>query len=95
MPENLGRTEAAAKALSAAWHNMHTNESLGYQKMLAEHALSAADAVMFSDEAVNKAEQSVIDEFLVEWETGEYSATAVYGTPAEIVRAVIESLKAK
>lgn len=80
------RNDAAAKAMSSAWRNMHTNESLGFQNMLAEHAIAAADAVMFSDESLKRAEDAIANEFTV-------GVTAVYATPAEIVRAVIEALK--
>ena len=34
--------ERAARSMSAHWHDMHTNESLGRQKALACHALHAA-----------------------------------------------------
>lgn len=34
--------EAAAKAMSEHWRDMHTNESLGHQRMLAQHAVTAA-----------------------------------------------------
>jgi len=42
--------EAAAKAMSANWKRMHTNESLGFQRMLAEYALEAAAPHMLSHE---------------------------------------------
>lgn len=87
------RTDAAAKAMSHAWRNMHTNESLGFQNMLAQHAIAASDAVMFSEETLKRAETALEKEFTVERETGEYDATTVFGTPAEIVRAVIAALK--
>jgi hypothetical protein len=87
------RVDAAAKAMSNAWRNMHTNESLGFQSMLAEHAIAASDAAMFSDESVKRAAERLSKQFTVETEVGEYDATAVYATPEEIVRAVIEELK--
>lgn len=34
--------EAAARAMSEAWRDMHTNEALGYQRMLSTAALTAA-----------------------------------------------------
>lgn len=87
------RVDAAAKAMSNAWRNIHTNEALGFQSMLARHAIAASDAAMFSDETVMKAVESLSKKFTVETEVGEYDSTAVYGTPEEIVRAVIETLK--
>lgn len=87
------RVDAAAKAMSNAWKNIHTNEALGFQTMLARHAIAASDAAMFSDETVKKAVESLSKQFTVETEVGEYDATAVYATPEEIVRAVIEELK--
>lgn len=33
--------QVVAKALVAAWKNMHTNESYGYQNMLAHNAVAA------------------------------------------------------
>jgi len=36
------QVEAAARAMSQHWRDMHTNESLGYQRMLARYALLAA-----------------------------------------------------
>lgn len=87
------RVDAAAKAMSNAWRNIHTNEALGFQSMLAQHAIAASDAAMFSDETVKKAAESLSKQFTVETEVGEYDATAVYATPEEIVRAVIEELK--
>lgn len=33
--------EAGARALSEHWRDMHTNESLGQQRMLADHAARA------------------------------------------------------
>lgn len=87
------RTDAAAKAMSNAWRNIHTNEALGFQNMLAQHAVAAADAVMFSKESVARAEAALETQFTVEHEVGEYDSTAVFGTPEEIVRAVIEALK--
>jgi fructose-specific phosphotransferase system component IIB len=89
----MDRNDAAAKAMSSAWRNIHTNEALGFQNMLAQHAIAASDAVMFSDDTLKNAEAALEKEFTVEHEVGEYDATAVYGTPAEIVRAVIEALK--
>jgi hypothetical protein len=89
----VDRVDAAAKAMSNAWRNMHTNEALGFQTMLAQHAIGASDAVMFSDEAAKRAAESLSKKFTVEVEVGEYDATAVYATPEEIVRAVIEELK--
>lgn len=93
MGGNLDRNDAAAKAMSGAWRNIHTNEALGFQNMLAQHALKAADEVMFSDESVQRAEAALETQFTVEYEVGEYDSTAVFGTPAEIVSAVIEALK--
>lgn len=87
------RVDAAAKAMSNAWSNIHTNEALGFQSMLARHAIAASDAAMFSDETVKKVADSLSKQFTVETEVGEYDATAVYATPEEIVRAVIEELK--
>lgn len=87
------RVDAAAKAMSNAWSNIHTNETLGFQSMLARNAIAASDAAMFSDETVKKVADSLSKQFTVETEVGEYDATAVYATPEEIVRAVIEELK--
>lgn len=39
------RLESATRAISEKWNSMHSNESLGRQRMLAQAALSAADAV--------------------------------------------------
>ena len=44
--------EAAAKAMSEHWRDMHTNESLGYQRMLAQHAVTAALAEVESSNRV-------------------------------------------
>jgi hypothetical protein len=89
----MNRREAIAKALSKAWRNIHTNEALGFQNMLAQHAINASDEVMFSDETIERVTESVTKQFVVELEMGEYDVTAVYATPEEIVRAVIEELK--
>lgn len=37
--------DAASYAMSSHWRDMHTNEALGYQRMLADHALAAAAKV--------------------------------------------------
>ena len=89
----MNRREAITKALSKAWNNIHTNEALGFQNMLAQHAINASDEVMFSDETVERIAESLTKQFVVEREMGEYDANAIYATPEEIVRTVIEELK--
>lgn len=38
----INAIEAATQALAIHWKDLHTNESLGRQRALAEHALTAA-----------------------------------------------------
>ena len=54
--------DAAARAMSAHWRDMHTNESLGFQRMLAGHALAAAAPII--EAAAKQAERERIAEFM-------------------------------
>lgn len=49
--------EAAAKAMSANWKAMHTNESLGFQRMLAVRALEAAAPHLMAPRVVTTVEE--------------------------------------
>lgn len=46
MPDYSEAIEAAARAMSAHWNDMHTNMSLDRQRMLAIHALNAAAPII-------------------------------------------------
>ena len=46
---------------------------------------------MIPEGAVEAAAQRLIDKFAVSWNEGEYDATAVWGTPMEIARVVLDA----
>jgi hypothetical protein len=56
-------------------------------------AAIAADSVMFSEAAIERAAKALRAEFSVDDQVGEYDATAVWGTPADIARAVVAALR--
>jgi len=65
----------------------------GFAPAVANEALAAADKVMFSAEARAMARIRLESVFHTDENVGEYSYSAVYGTPDEIIAEVISVLR--
>ena len=50
--------EQAARAMSSHWRDMHTNESLGFQRMLALHTLAAVLPDLLAPEVITTREEA-------------------------------------
>ena len=50
--------EQAARAMSSHWRDIHTNESLGFQRMLALHTLAAVLPDLLAPEVITTVEEA-------------------------------------
>jgi hypothetical protein len=83
------KVTAAARVIARAYGRDFDTDDI------AKRAVRNAEKVTFSLEAKARAAQALRDEFTVEDEVGEYSATAVWATPEDIVTLVMSTLKAR
>lgn len=47
--------------------------------------------IVISEQAMEAAKQAVRAEFSIDEDCGEYSATAIWGTPDDVVRTILEA----